>query len=166
MGTRKPYALPLAFKSSVNPRDEQVRFVYEFESIFLGQFFIAQNRLNEAEALFDQLLASARLIGAIRHIIEIQVLRAILFEKKGKSEKAMGLLKDAIELAAPEDFIFLFLHKDALLEKMLLKILDVTPHPHFVRKLLKALRTNPTPEAAFTNQNPVEEKSRLQLIPP
>ena len=61
--------------------------------------------LNDAKFRIKELLAETKRTNNIFQIIDILVLQAITFSKLSMQDKAVKILKDALNLAAPKDFI-------------------------------------------------------------
>ena len=81
----------------------------EYEYGTLIRVFLWQNKLEEAERLIHSFRALMAVEDRFANLLELDLLQAVLFCKKGTVRQALAMLDKTITLAAPEGFIRLFL---------------------------------------------------------
>jgi LuxR family maltose regulon positive regulatory protein len=83
-------------------------FTREVPDIVLARVYLADEQPGRAQLLLERLLADALQRGQNRAAIEIAILLAVTFTRLKKPEAARSALFKAVELAAPEGFVRLF----------------------------------------------------------
>jgi LuxR family maltose regulon positive regulatory protein len=121
---------------------------------------IAQRRWAEAHRLLVRLLEISEAAGAVRPIIQILVLQAIVFHGEDKLDQALPVLKRALLLAEPERFVRVFVDAGAPMADLLrmaesgLRTEGETHLHSYVRTLLAALASETKDEGRMT-QKPI-----------
>ena len=112
----------------------------EYEHITLAQLYIAQYRQSKQENLHEQanellaqLLSAAETGSRLRSVIEIQLLRAQLVAVSGDLEIALSIFDKALDLAAPQGYVALFVIAGDDIKSLLQR----SKHP-YIRHLLAA----------------------------
>ena len=162
-------------KLSVN---DEISYLREFEHITLARVWIAAYRGNqEEELLSDALHLLERLLNAADaenrtgSLIEILIVQALAHEARGDISAALGPLKRALKLAAPEGYLRIFVDEGAPMARLLYQTLSDGMETDHVRRLLGAFpETEPAKTASPESQpdmiEPLSEREIevLQLI--
>ncbi|MFL7791523.1 MAG: LuxR C-terminal-related transcriptional regulator [Anaerolineae bacterium] len=98
--------------------------------------FLALGRESEAKTLLAKLERAAREDGRHRHLLTIHIQQALAEHRLGNKAKALEYLKQALQLAAPEDYVRAFLDEEPVSAELLARAKYVAPK--FVDKLLAA----------------------------
>jgi LuxR family maltose regulon positive regulatory protein len=110
--------------------------VRKIEYRVLARFLLAQNRLEEVQALLAGMERSARQDDRRRDLITIHILQALGRRQQGKRADALTNLEHALRLAAPEGYVRAFLDEAAEVAELLPDVRPVAPS--FVDGLLTA----------------------------
>ncbi|HZG66655.1 MAG TPA: hypothetical protein VEZ12_07915, partial [Herpetosiphonaceae bacterium] len=112
--------------------DDELAFFRESEYLALARVYIAQGRhssvrhiLCDAVALLDRLLQAAETGERNGSVIEILILRALALQAQGDLSHALDVLERALTLAAPEDYVRVFVDEGAPMAVLLARGLDV-----------------------------------------
>jgi LuxR family maltose regulon positive regulatory protein len=112
-----------------------------------GKFFtfvrllIAQNRLDDAAVLFENLEGFAQESGRQRSKITVYILNALAYKVRGCIKESLILLEKAIRLAAPEGYRRAFLDEGQPMIDLLPKVRPIAHE--FVDQLLEDAKTEP-----------------------
>jgi len=102
---------------------DYLNYPRHFERITMARVQLAEGRTDEALDSLCALHESAVAEGRMAHAIELQALLALASERRGETERALGHLQRALELAAPEGFVSVFVDEGppmaALLESLI-----------------------------------------------
>ena len=145
-----------AKEHGLTARDD-LRYMREFEHLTLVRLLLAQSEarrddgvLGEASDLSARLLEAAEACGRAGSIIECLMLRALVHEAKGDTSTAVALLERALEMAAPEGYVRLFLDEGAVMLALLQKATE-RDGSAYARQLLggasDAIETKPARQA-------------------
>ncbi|UCC65824.1 MAG: hypothetical protein JSV36_19195 [Anaerolineae bacterium] len=99
---------------------------------------MAQDRPGEALALLESLLAMVVKQGRNDLLIEIQVLRALAFQKRGDVAPAMAALERALSLAEPGGYVRVFVDEGPPMARLLYEAAAHGIAPEYVSRLLAA----------------------------
>jgi LuxR family maltose regulon positive regulatory protein len=106
--------------------DDAMSFPREAEHLTLARVRIAQGRSNPAEShlrdalrLLDRLHAAAEAGGRAGILIEIDIVRALALHAQGNLPAARNALAAALERAAPEGYVRLFVDESAPMQALL-----------------------------------------------
>jgi LuxR family maltose regulon positive regulatory protein len=102
----------------------------EYEYGTLIRVFLWQNKLAEAEKLIRSFRALMAVEDRFANLLELDLLQAVLFCKKGNVRQALAILDKTIALAAPEGFIRLFLDEGHNVIHLLFKL---AKHPRAIQ---------------------------------
>jgi LuxR family maltose regulon positive regulatory protein len=112
--------------------DDELPFFRESEYLALARVYIAQGRhssvrhiLCDAVALLDRLLQAAETGERNGSVIEILILRALALQAQGDLSHALDVLERALTLAAPEDYVRVFVDEGAPMAVLLARGLDM-----------------------------------------
>ena len=113
----------------------ETEYLREFEDLTLARVLLAQGRFGEALALLDERLVAANAAGRTYAVIEIQALRALAAPGAGE---AMDVLRQALTLAEPENFVRLFLDAGEPMRSLLQQAATLGLSPRYTARVLAA----------------------------
>ena len=129
---------------------------HEVEYIALAHILIAQNKLDEADRLLQRLIQNAKAGDRIYMMIEMLLMRTLIFKAKQDTAAAVVELKWALSLAEPGGFIMMFVSKGKPVAELLEEIIAVKKRDHdaakagfslsYVKKLLSAFKAGTPPK--------------------
>ncbi len=96
---------------------------HELEHLALAHILMAQNKLSEADRLFERLLSDAEAGDRVNIMIELLLGRMLFHRAMGDDVAALGALKKALSLAEPGGFIMIFAGKGKPVADFLEKII-------------------------------------------
>ena len=102
----------------------------ELEYLALAHILITQNKLDEADRLLLRLIEDARAGDRVYMMVEMRLMRVMVFTAKQKPAEALTELKKALLLAEPGGLIMIFVSKGKLLAELLEQILAVKKKDH------------------------------------
>jgi LuxR family maltose regulon positive regulatory protein len=112
--------------------DDELTYQYEPEYLTLVRIRIAQGRhepsgphFRDALQLLDRLLEAAEAGARMDSVIEILILRALALHTEGDLHSALVALERALTLAAPEDYVRIFVDEGVPMAALLAQGLDV-----------------------------------------
>jgi LuxR family maltose regulon positive regulatory protein len=136
------------------PLDEGLKFLqFPDEYATLVRVFLAQDQIQPALALLDQMHAQAEASGRTGRMIEISVLYALASYAQGDLQSAYAPLTRALVLAEPAGYMRIFVDEGAALAKLLRLAKSRGVALDYIDKLL----------AAFPS---VEATASVQALPP
>jgi len=114
--------------------DEEPHYLRMDQYLVYARLLLAQGQLAEVRAWLGSLAAFARERGLIRWLITIQILKALATHRAGDGPVARDYLAEAVQMAAPEDYVRAFFEEDP-------QVLDLLPNvrrvaPQFIDRLL------------------------------
>jgi LuxR family maltose regulon positive regulatory protein len=131
------FARRWAKKAGLSSDGEPAAFGIESHLVY-GRLLLAEGKLTEARAWLDRLAALAEENGLYRCLISIRIQQALAAERGGERSAAREHLTQAVEAAAPEDYVRAFLDEDP---QALVLLQDVRrAAPAFVDRLLNYAR--------------------------
>jgi LuxR family maltose regulon positive regulatory protein len=110
--------------------DDQPDDMRELEYVALAHIHIAQSKLDEADQLLQRLIAKATAAGRVYMLIEMRLLRILIFTLRADTAAALAELKLALALAEPGGFIMMFVSKGNHVAELLKEILAVKKRDH------------------------------------
>jgi LuxR family maltose regulon positive regulatory protein len=135
-------ALGWVKEQGLSPEDE-LSFLREFDHITLARVLIAQYKNEPANELFsstigllERLLKEAETGGRIGSVIEIRIVRALLYEAQGDIPFAIESLEFALRLAEPEGYARIFVDEGTSMARLLSEADAQGIKPEYVSKLL------------------------------
>ena len=152
--------------------DDELSYVHEYEHVTLTRVLIARHvaghgtgDLDEVIAMLGRLLEAAETGSRAGSLIEILILLATAYAARDDKSGALAALDDALQHAAPEGHIRLFLHAGPAVAALLRRMSSrehVTPHARLVLSALDlAADSGDTQRAA--SRGLVEPLSRREL---
>ncbi|MEA4907366.1 MAG: LuxR C-terminal-related transcriptional regulator [Anaerolineaceae bacterium] len=140
-----------------------VEFNCEYPDLVLARTCLAQGQLEQGRALLQRWLPDARQRRRIRSQIEIHLLLALFADREGHPDQARAELRQAMEMAAPEGYLRLFVEAGRPLRSLAaaLRREDGPGEPKaFLDQILDAI---PVPETA--PEHPAAPANRALLEP-
>lgn len=129
------------------------------------RILLAQGQFNEARTLLDTMEKNIIQTGRWRKLITIHLLHAQALLDQDETPKAVDRVKRALELAAPQDYIRLFLDEGQKIAQLLPKARSAAPT--FVNELMHAFQTPPVPPSSMDKLlEPLTEREQevLELV--
>jgi len=152
----------------------EIDFASLFDYLIVARILIAQERLDEATRLLEQLLKAAEAGGRTSKVIEIKILQALTFQAGGETSRALSTVKRALALAEPGGFVRIFVDEGPPMARLLYEAVTLGIAPEYARRLLAAfpvaqLEQSDTTESQVPASELVEplterETEVLQLI--
>lgn len=141
--------------------DDTVPPLREAEYRAFARVLLAQNEINSALVLLDRLLISADSVGKSGPVIEILVLKALVFQAKTDIPQALKAIERALALAEPGGYIRTFLDEGDAMMQLLQQTAKKGMFPQYVRKLLSAV--HPKDKKGLVTQPLIEPLSEREL---
>jgi LuxR family transcriptional regulator, maltose regulon positive regulatory protein len=116
----------------------------EYERLVGARLLIAKREFVKAESILAQLERSMLQAKRFGRLIAVHVLQALCKHGQGHDEKALGPLKRAVCLAAPENYRQVFLDEGPVMGALLGQLTSVAPN--FATQLLRSLSGAAPPE--------------------
>jgi LuxR family maltose regulon positive regulatory protein len=118
-----------------------VNELFMVETLTLIRLLVAQGQTNQALAMLDNLEKLVEQKGLYRRIIEIFVLKALVFHKSGEITPALAAIEKALSLAELEGFQRIFLDEGEPMTRLLYLAVENKVSPVYsgilIRKLLE-----------------------------
>jgi LuxR family maltose regulon positive regulatory protein len=127
------------------------------------RLLLAQNHPSKAQTLLARLERAAREEGRYGNLIAIHALQALAQQAMGQEDQARGFLREALRLAAPQDYYRSLLDEGPPLARLLFKMrnrLSETIDAAFVDDLVAAFQTE------LEYPHPLSRTSRPLVEPP
>jgi LuxR family maltose regulon positive regulatory protein len=128
--------------------------VLEIIQITLARLFLAQGKLDQAAQLLAQAQETAVVGNRVGRLIEIYLIQALIIQERNQGHanpEARQLLQRALELAAPENYMLLFLEEETAVTPLLQAVVNHRESPiplkEYARKILSARRQSGKPDA-------------------
>ena len=147
---------------------QQMRRVQEsgarFTDLLTARLKLRDNQPGEALVALERTLSHLNGQPSF-DTVRIYGLRALAFQAQGDEKQALTSLRQALELAEPENRVATFVREGVAMEKLLRLALSKSIAPAFVQQLLTAFdsRRKPKPEPALVAQMLVEPLSRREM---
>jgi len=118
--------------------DDQPSSDREDEYIIYARLLLQKKKTDQALKLLSHLLLLAEQQGRISVVIEVLVLQALCRQMQGSNKQAIDCLHRALELAAPEGYVRMFLDEGAALAALLRRITESgSSQAEYARQLLE-----------------------------
>jgi LuxR family maltose regulon positive regulatory protein len=105
--------------------DDKLDGLHAVEYLALAHIHIAQNKLDEADRLLQRLIENAKAGDRVYMMIEMRLMRALIFTLKADTAASLAELKLALSLAEPGGFIMMFVSKGKPVAELLEEIVAV-----------------------------------------
>ncbi len=130
--------------------DDATNYLREFEYLTLVRVRIAQRRsdgragdLDDALRILDQLSAAAEMSERLGSLVEIVLLRALVFDSQGDSDAALRELERVLNLAKPEGYVRVFVDEGVSMAALLRAAAQQGIASSYVARLLAAFPEGP-----------------------
>jgi LuxR family maltose regulon positive regulatory protein len=110
--------------------DDKLDGLHEVAYIALAHILITQNKMDEADRLLARLIENAKSGDRVYMMIEMRLMRALIFKAGQDTAAALTELKLALSLAEPGGFIMIFVSKGKPVAELLKEILAVKKRDH------------------------------------
>lgn len=132
-----PFALRWVEQTGMSPDDKPEALDIGSHLVY-GRLLLAQGQLAQARRWLDRLALFAEENGLYRWLIGVRIQQALVAARSGEHPAARNYLTQAVEAAAPEDYLRAFLDEDAQVLTLLRDARQASPA--FVDKLLNYAR--------------------------
>jgi len=155
--------------------DGKLGNLHELENIALAHILIAQNRLDDADQLLQRMIEDAKAGDRVIMMIDMHLLRAMIFKRKEDTVAALSELKLALSSAQTGGATSIFVSKGKPMAGLLEEFIEVNKHNHsdaiadtsplFAKKLLSMIKAG-TPPKIEGLMDPISERELevLRLI--
>jgi LuxR family maltose regulon positive regulatory protein len=136
--------------------DDKLDGLHEVEYLALSHILIAQNKMDEADQLLQRLIENAKADDRVYMMIEMRLLRILIFTLKADTAAALTELKLALALGEPGGFVMIFVSKGNHVADLLEEILAVKKKDHdaakagfslsYAQKILSAFKAGMPPK--------------------
>jgi LuxR family maltose regulon positive regulatory protein len=114
--------------------DDKLDGLHEVEYLALAHILISQNKLDEADGLLQRLIENAKAGDRVYMMIEMLLMRALIFKAKQDTAAALAELKLALSLAEPGGLIMILVSKGKPVAELLEEIVAVQKRDHDATK--------------------------------
>ncbi len=129
-----------------------------------ARVLLAEKNIAAFVSLANSICEAARTAGRIRTDIEVKFLKALALEIQEKSDQALDVFAEVLELAEPEGFVRLFIDEGKAARNLLQRALAAGLNPAYVSKLLKSFANLPNQTVPVENLLTKRELEILKLI--
>jgi LuxR family maltose regulon positive regulatory protein len=98
---------------------------HEREYLTLIHILIRQGQLQGVQELLERLQQNALMGGRQGRLIEIVLLQAMAYQAQNQTMQALMHIQQALALAEQEDYLRLFVDEGPMMEKLLLKLMEM-----------------------------------------
>jgi len=147
--------------------DGKLGNLHELENIALAHILIAQNRLDDADQLLQRMIEDAKAGDRVIMMIDMRLLRAMIFKRKEDTVAALGELKLALSSARTGGPTSIFVSKGKPMAGLLEEFIEINKHNHgdaiadtsllFAKKLLSMIKAG-TPPKIEGLMDPISER--------
>jgi LuxR family maltose regulon positive regulatory protein len=125
--------------------DDEPFYFQEYLYLVLARVLLAQGNLTKATQLLARLRTAAETGKRTGRLIEVLVLQALTLRAQGKQAEALTALRRALTLAAPEEYVRLFMDEGQAMVDLLNGVVDqLSPaDQRYVHRLLAAYPDSP-----------------------
>ncbi|MBI9046752.1 MAG: tetratricopeptide repeat protein [Anaerolineaceae bacterium] len=108
-----------------------------YEQIILLRLLILEGDLDQAGHLSSRLLSDMQAAGFLEKVIEVTILKALVFELQGEHQQGLDLIQKAIQLARKENFIRPFIEEIAPIYEVVKASAQGEGEQNFVKVILE-----------------------------
>ena len=153
-----------AWLKTINLRiDDRLGFWQGIQGIQAAHVMVALDQIEEAMDLLPRLEVAAKTSGSLPYLIEALVIQAVVWKKKGETEKALKALEEALVLAAPEKYMQVFLNEGPPMASLLYEALSRGIEPNYIQRLLGAFPID-EPEKADPSKSQSPESKLVEPL--
>lgn len=125
-------------KSGLTIKNE-ILYQQEPEYIILLRVLLTQGDLEAALALSERLLQQSETAGRLGLVIEVLILRALIFQGKKETERALAAIEKALALAQPEGYVRVFLDEGEAMTRLLCQVQSRQVETGYAAELLSRI---------------------------
>jgi LuxR family maltose regulon positive regulatory protein len=114
----------------------------KYELIILSRILIAKDEPLRALEILIPLLNAMRELRRMDLVLEILILQAIAQQAAGNVEEAVRMMKEALSLAEPANYIRIFVDEGSAMSKLIYEIAQLGFLPDYCGRLLSAFPTS------------------------
>ncbi|HSR33477.1 MAG TPA: LuxR C-terminal-related transcriptional regulator [Anaerolineae bacterium] len=129
-------------------------YLREFEDLTLARVLLARDDASIALDLLDRILPPAQAASRLASVLEIHALRTLALATTGDLDAALDALAQALELAAPEGYVRLFLDAGEPMARLLYHASRRGIEPAYTRDLLAAFDVDITGQVPSSVAHP------------
>jgi LuxR family maltose regulon positive regulatory protein len=147
--------------------DDELDGLHEVEYIALAHIHIAQNKLDEADRLLQRLIENAKAGDRVYMMVEMRLMRALIFKAKQDTAAALAELKLALSLAEPGGLIMILVSKGKPVAELLEEIVAIKKRDYdttkagfslsYAKKILSAFKAG-SPSKVESLVDPISER--------
>ena len=146
---------------AVEYQDARAKLSHEFADLTLVHILLKTGDRENVPSILDALLEQARAQGQVRTCIEVMILQALFHRAENNLPAAVDWLSQALELAAPEGFLRIFLDEGEALLELLPRAHQAAPE--FVDLILNDLKKQSGKSPLDQLPDPLSEQERRVL---
>jgi len=139
-------ALAWVSQRGLSPTDD-LSYLREYEHLTLARVLMAEESLDQAVDLLTRLARAAEEGRRWGSLIEIQTMQALAHRLRGDLPAALESIEEALRLAEPEGYVRTFVDEGPPMATLLKAAAERAASPLYVRRLLAAFGTTPSPPA-------------------
>ena len=98
-----------------------------------------RDSLRQASQILDGVLLVAQDVHGGRLVIEVLALQALAYDAQGEVQKALDLLRQALDLAQPDGFLRIFVDLGPAMARLLYRVAELEREPRRVGQLTGAV---------------------------
>jgi LuxR family maltose regulon positive regulatory protein len=145
---------------------DPTEYLREFEELTLARVLLAKDDAPGALDLLDRLLPPARAAGRMATVLEVHALRALALATTGDLDAALDALARALELAAPEGYVRLFLDAGEPMARLLYHAARCGIEPASTQELLSAFKATKDERRRTKSHSPPSDLRHPSLVEP
>jgi len=137
----------------------------EVPRVTLARVLIAQgtrDSLQEASQILEEMMGIARGVHSAPHTIELLALQALVSDAQGKSQEALDLLRQSLELAQPAGFLRVYVDLGLAMFPLLSRLAESESEPAYIRRILAVFAPSP-PRRDMERRDPT---AQLEMVEP
>jgi LuxR family maltose regulon positive regulatory protein len=132
------------------------------EYVVVARILIAEERLEQATALLQQLLEAAEAGNRTTRVIEILLLQGLALQEGGCTAEAMTKIERALTLSEPEGFVRVYADEGRPMARLLYEAASGGVAPEYARRLLAAFPVADTGQTVESS----DQSSRDEMVEP
>jgi LuxR family maltose regulon positive regulatory protein len=136
--------------------------ILEIIQVTLARLFLAQGEFDQAAQLLDRTHKTAVNGNRVGRLIDIYLLRALVIQMQNQADdpsEARKWLERALELAAPEDYVLIFLEEKTAVIPLLQAVITHRESPASLKEYAQKLLIT-----AHSSQKPVETLPSAKVV--